>query len=404
MTIEIRGITAEEEEAFSLPVHRGFLATRVEEHTGPEPDVARSFAAVDDGEFVGGCGSYDFQLTLPGGDRVPVGGLTNVAVQATHRRRGVLRGLMEAHLDDCRQRGDAASVLMASQSNIYPRFGYGETTRTAGWRIDANAGRFERPAETGGSFRFMQQEDAAATLAAVYPRAVADRAGALDRPGNWFDGVLARKPGWMGGGDVFVVVHTNADGEDDGYVLYRIATSGPPGGEVGSVDIIELIAGDPTVEAALWRFCLDIDLVDEVTYLWGPVDPAIAGRLADPRRLEATRLQDFLWLRPLDVAALLGRRSYRVDGRIVVGIDDPDDAEVHGRWSVEAGGGAAHVERTDDPATVTMSAASLGAACLGGRSVDELAREGRVVGTAAAVASADLMMGTARPPWCITKF
>ncbi len=404
MTIEIRGITAEDVEAFLLPVHRGFLATKVEDFTGPEPDPARSFAAVDDGEFVGGSGSYDFQLTLPGGDRVAVGGLTNVAVQATHRRRGVLRGLMDAHLADCRERGDAASVLMASQSNIYGRFGYGETTRTAGWRIDASAARYERPADTGGWFRYLQQEEAASTLAAIYPGAVAGRAGALDRPGNWFDGVLARKAGWMGGGDVFVVVHTAADGEDDGYVLYRIDTSGPPGGEVGSVDIIELLAGDPLVEAALWRFCLDIDLVDEVTYLWGPVDPAIAGHLAEPRRLEATRLQDFLWLRPLDVAALLGRRVYRVDGRMVVGIDDADDRNVHGNWSVESADGAAHVAHTDEPASVTMSAATLGAVCLGGRSVDELARAGRIEGEVTDVAMVDLMMGTARPPWCITKF
>ncbi len=404
MTIEIRGITPNEVEPFLLPVHRGFLATRVEEHAGPEPDPARAFAAVEDGEFVGGCGSYDFQLTLPGGDRVPVGGLTNVAVQATHRRRGVLRGLMDAHLADCRERGDAASVLMASQSDIYGRFGYGETTQTAGWRIEAYAGGYERSADTGGSFRYLQQEEAASTLAAIYPRAVAGRAGALDRPGNWFDGVLARKAGWMGGGDVFVVVHRAADGDDDGYVLYRIDTSGPPGGEVGSVDIIELLAGDPLVEAALWRFCLDIDLVDDVTYLWGPVDPAIAGHLADPRRLEATRLQDFLWLRPLDVAALLGRRTYRVEGRMVLGVDEPDDQEVHGTWSVEVADGAVHVERTNAPAAVTMSAASLGAVCLGGRSVDGLARTGRIEGADTDVAMADLMMGTARPPWCITKF
>jgi predicted acetyltransferase len=404
MTIEIRGITPEENDAFSLPVHRGFLATRVEDHTGPQSDVERSFAALDGDEFVGGCGSYDFHMTLPGGDRVRVGGLTGVAVQATHRRRGALRGLMDAHLDDCRQQGEAASVLMASQSNIYRRFGYGVATQTAGWRIDSTGGRYEQPADTGGSLRFMLQEDAAATLAAIYPGAMADRAGALDRPGEWFDGVLARKAGWMGGGDVFVVVHTDSEGVDDGYVVYRIATSGPPGAEIGSVDIIELIAGDPLVEAALWRFCLDIDLVDEVTYLWGPVDPTVAWWLVEPRRLEATRLQDFLWVRPLDVVALLGRRSYRTDGRIVVGVDDPDDSEVHGRWSIEVSDETAQVERTDGPAGVTMSAASLGAVCLGGQSVDGLARVGRVAGDPGAVAGADLIMGTARPPWCITKF
>jgi predicted acetyltransferase len=87
-----------------------------------------------------------------------------------------------------------------------------------------------------------------------------------------------------------------------------------------------------------------------------------------------------------------------------VGVDDPDDSEIHGAWSIEASGGAAQVERTGDPADVTMAAAALGSVCLGGQSVDELARVGLVAGDPAAVARADLMMGTARPPWCITKF
>ena len=404
MTIEIRGIDDEEHDAFSLPVHRGFLATRVEEHPEPDWDVARSIAAVDDGEFVGGCGAYDFQLTLPGGSEVPVGGLTGVAVQTTHRRRGLLHRLMEAHLDDCRERGEAASVLMASESSIYGRFGYGVATLTAGWRIGASGGRFGREADTGGSFRFLLQEDAADTLAAIYPQAMAGRSGALNRPGDWYEGILARKAGWMGGGDLFVVVHNGPDGVDDGYVLYRVDTSGPPGGELGSVDIVELIAGDPVVEAALWRFCLDIDLVEEVRYLWGPTDPAVAAWLAAPRHLETTRLQDYLWLRPLDVTALLGRRTYRADGRIVLGVDDPDDRRVDGNWSVEVSAGVAQTERTDDSPDVTLSAASLGSVCLGGQSIEALARTGVVSGHPPAVTRADLMMGTARPPWCITKF
>src|SRR5687768_569110 len=40
------------------------------------------------------CGSYPFDMTVPGGASVPVGGVTAVAVLATHRRRGLLTEMM----------------------------------------------------------------------------------------------------------------------------------------------------------------------------------------------------------------------------------------------------------------------------------------------------------------------
>ena len=59
-----------------------------------------------------------------------------VTVRPTHRRRGLLRRLIQAHFDDCRERGEALSGLWASESSIYGRFGYGDAAPVVDITID----------------------------------------------------------------------------------------------------------------------------------------------------------------------------------------------------------------------------------------------------------------------------
>src|SRR5881398_3207727 len=96
---------------------------RIERFTKLLP-IERMHAAFEDGEIVGGAGAFPFQLSVPGG-ALPCGGTTVVGVAPTHRRRGVLRGMMRAHLDDVHERGEPIAALWASEETIYGRFGYG---------------------------------------------------------------------------------------------------------------------------------------------------------------------------------------------------------------------------------------------------------------------------------------
>ncbi|MFL5737157.1 MAG: GNAT family N-acetyltransferase, partial [Actinomycetota bacterium] len=86
--------------------------------------LERMYGAWSDGAIVGGAGSFEFTLTVPGGD-LPTAGVTVVGVLPTHRRRGVLRSLMRKQLDDAHERGEPLAALWASEESIYGRFGYG---------------------------------------------------------------------------------------------------------------------------------------------------------------------------------------------------------------------------------------------------------------------------------------
>ena len=66
--------------------------------------------------IVGGAGVFPFEMTVPGGP-MPCAGVTIVGVLPTHRRRGILRAMMSAQLDDIRERGEPIAALWASEEH-----------------------------------------------------------------------------------------------------------------------------------------------------------------------------------------------------------------------------------------------------------------------------------------------
>ena len=79
--------------------------------------VERVHAAWEGGRAVGGAGAFPFDLTVPGG-RVRAAGVTVVGVLPTHRRRGVLRAMMRAQLEACREQGEPVAYLWATEDRI----------------------------------------------------------------------------------------------------------------------------------------------------------------------------------------------------------------------------------------------------------------------------------------------
>src|SRR5258708_32842232 len=84
----------------------------------------RLVTADEDGSLVCQGGAFEFQMAVPGGSaRCP--GITSIAVLPTHRRRGILTGMMSYHHQMAHEAGEPVAALWAAESAIYPRFGYG---------------------------------------------------------------------------------------------------------------------------------------------------------------------------------------------------------------------------------------------------------------------------------------
>jgi predicted acetyltransferase len=406
---EIRPITADEFVAFTLAAETPFSHRPDEaeiEAWRAECVLDRTLAAFEDGRIVATDADLPFELTLPGGATLPVAGVTAVGVLPTHRRRGLLRELMRRELATVRERGEAAAVLLCSESVIYGRYGYGLATSEHQLELDSRHAAFLRPPEGAGRVRLIEHERALETLPAVYDRARREQPGAVSRSAaHWRAMLRYPAPPRDGAGPRFYVVYEAADGRVDGAAHYRVRQQWAEGNAGGTLVLGDLIAATEEAYAALWQFCLGVDLVRTVQAFNRPVDEPLRWMLADPRRLQTRALVDDLWVRLLDVPAALAARRYAAEGRLVLEVADPFRPEDAGRYALEGGPEGAECRPTTAEPDLALAADALGAAYLGGVRFATLARAGRVEERAAgALARADALFASERAPWCGTPF
>jgi len=365
-------------------------------------DIAavRGWHALAEGRLVGVAGLLDLRLTLPGGSRLQIAGVTEVGVLPTHRRRGVLTRLMTALLDDARERGDAAAGLMATEAPIYGRFGFGAADRVARVEVETGDASLREPPPEEGRLEIADLATAQAELPGLHERVCAVRNGmvslSLFRSRRRYRDAASEVGGL---GATRFTLHRDASGAVDGLLGYRTKldwtrSTGPR----GDLQVEELWASTEEAEASLWRFCLQHDLMTRVTANWRPSDEAFAVCLANPRAWRQT-LSDGLWLRPLDPAALLSGRRYGREDGLVLEVHEPDGAAPR-RFRLEGGlEGAICVPSSASP-DLSLGVAALGSICLGDTPLERLHRAGRVEEvTPGAVARATAMFGWSPAPW-----
>jgi predicted acetyltransferase len=327
---------------------------------------------------------------------MPMAGVSYVAVHPLRRRRGVLRALMRAQLDDLHARGIPLAGLGASEAGIYGRFGYGPATWASSWRLARGAAR---GLADGWHLEMIDAPAARELLPAIHEQARRGQVGDVRTfPGRWHD--LAGAPP----GTQFLLCRDDG-GHPAGYAIYRMHREERYSAHA-TVIVDHLIALTSGAYRGLWAHLSDLDLTDQVMASSRPEHEPLRWALADSRQLVVTSVDDHLWLRLVDVPAALSRRRYAAEGSLVLEVADPFCPWNEGRWLLEGGpDGATCRPARDAPApSLRLHAAALGSLFLGGTSVTLLASAGSVQGDADAVRQAQLMFATGTDPWCSTKF
>ena len=249
---------------------------------------------------------------------------------------------------------------------------------------------------------------AASVLPDVYDRYRRRQIGAMSRhPGWWTEYLYDIEHHRERTGKMFHAVHENAAGSRDGYVTYRIEQHWSAGLPSGELVVVELIAANPEVYAALWSYCLNTDLVRTISMGRGRVEEPLRWLLTDSRSLQVDGLVDYLWVRLIDLPRALAARDYYSPGDLVLEVTDDVFQANSGRYRlrVDAPGGTALCAPTAADPQLALSVAELGAVYLGGVSFQTLAAAGRVKElSGGALANADLMFATDTPPYCVTMF
>jgi len=400
LTVEIRTAAADEFPAVVKPILHYFgraeagpdFVNRFAPILPPE----RIHAAFDDGAVVGSGGAFPFEIGVPGGF-ARAAGITLVGVLPTHRRRGILRALMRAQIDDIHARREPIAYLWASEDAIYGRFGYGIASFSGNVEISRDRASFFREFEETGSVRFVDSDEAVESFTAIQRAAAGRHPGMFVRTAEWWRARRLADPEWAreGGGEM-VRALLELDGRPAAYALYRLHFSAARGVPSGFTNVIEAVGDSPEATRGIWRFLLDIDWMDRVRASLLPLDHELFLLLREPRRL-LFELRDGLWVRLVDVDAALNARTYKQGEPLTVDVLDEFCPWNAGVWELGPEGAA----RSSKEPELRLDVSALGSVYLGGFTFAQLARAGRIeVLVEGGVDRADSLLRTDRYPWC----
>lgn len=356
--------------------------------------------------------TFSQRLTVPGGGVVDAEAVTNVSVLPTHRRRGLMSSLMARTLPVAKERGVACATLISAEHQIYGRYGFGPATWMTSFEVDvAQAGLARRrPTSDDGQIDLVT----AAEFRAVAPdlferfRTLPDSAGTVDRSEGWWRAHTGglRYPG-DGFSDPFYAVYRSA--AHGGEAVQGIATYLMDGRwesmrPQADVDVIRLHTTTPAAERALWHYLLALDWAVRLRVASRAPDDVLPLLLPNPRAARVTATADYLWLRPLDVPALLTARTYPVSGSLVLEVTD-DTGLAGGRFRLDATPDGSACTPTTAAPDLTLPVGVLGTLSLGDESASRLLRLGQLdEHRPRAAALADVLLRTARRPWCPDVF
>ncbi|MCF2530470.1 GNAT family N-acetyltransferase [Yinghuangia soli] len=413
--IDIRNVTEDELSAWGLAMDVGFL--RVPDYTKEiraqwgdylreVVDIDRTQGAFDGAAIVGTFRSWPGEIALPGGASVPMSAVTNVTVSATHRRRGLLTRMMRADLDASAARGEAMAILIAAEYNIYGRFGFGPATDYSLYRVDLAHARLTDAElahkEPGGRIELVSPETMTELGPDIHEEFRRRTPGAITRRWMWwpFYTAVRQRPGGKAVDHRFYAVYRDPAGVPTGYLAYRIDEQWDDFVPKATLHADQLIANSRAAEAALWEYATQVDYVVRIHAGERPGDDLLPQRFTNPRAVTWDSARDFVWVRLLDVPAVLGARTYAVSGRLVLEVEDAMGYAA-GRYVLEGGPEGASCARTDEPAELVLGVDALGSLSLGGGSAVRLAEAGAINELIpGAVARAEVMFRTARAPWC----
>jgi len=366
-------------------------------------EPGRTLGAFDGASLVGLTSAFSFDLTVPG-EVVPAAGVSWVGVLPTHRRRGVLRGLMTAQLYDVRERGrEAVAILWASEPVIYGRFGYGLASSAYAMKVPRNAHalRSDSPSDPALRLRLVPAEDWKLT-ADVYAAAAVARSGMIARDERWHRRAASDFPSLREGRSALRCVVAEDDNGLRGYARYSTKPDWKTPVPSGTVHVREVIGVDGAALAALYRYLFDLDLMG-VADVWNvPVDSPLLHWLNNTRSTKPV-WQDALYVRLVDVGTALAQRRYSAPVDVVLEVTDPVLPWNDGRWRLVGGPDGARCERSEDEPDLTLGVTDLGGAYLGGTALGGLAAAERVQvrpGRADVLPAVSAAFATSPAPWC----
>jgi len=301
-----------------------------------------------------------------GGVSHPLAGLSAVATPPEHRRRGLVRRLVEHALDEYRDRGAYLSALWPFKHPFYRQFGWALANRYASQTFDpAVLGGFH--AGTTGTIRPLEPDEYE-SLARVLDAESGHRPLFVERTEEWW-----RKrtfEGWETDPNVYGL---ERDGELRGYLVYSFERDG----DDREMRVGELAAIDREARHELFRFISDHDSQVASVQLYGPPDDLLLDAVDDPADVEVA-IKPGPMVRLVDVPAAIEARPLQGTGTVTIEVTDSVAGWNDGRFRIDVADGEASCVAVDEDPDATCSVGALSQLYVGYRSVAALEEGGEL--------------------------
>ncbi|RFA16617.1 hypothetical protein B7R22_03880 [Subtercola boreus] len=349
--------------------------------------------------------SYTATLNVGAADLLPTHLISNVTVRPTHRRRGLLRAMMTENLRRASDAGFPLAALTVSEATIYRRFGFGVASTVSHVTVSTDE-RFRMLVPPAGRSEYIDLPELARLAPAVFARFHAANPGSVDRhaatwPRNSGELTDSGQPDLS----VYAAAHYDDSGNPDGYVSYRSRENGSP----RTLEVLDLVATTDSAYLGLWDFLASIDLSGRVDWETAPANDPLRWALADWRSVTQTFVEDWLWLRVLDVPAAFEARGYlpSASGEVVLRVTDALGYAA-GTFRLRVADARAEVTRVAGPdpdPDLTLDAPELGSLYLGGVDPLTLLAAGRLTEhTPGAARRLGTLLAPVAPVYGITHF
>ncbi|BCY10005.1 enhanced intracellular survival protein Eis [Actinoplanes sp. L3-i22] len=319
----------------------------------------------------------------------PMLGVGGVLTHPLHRRRGHVRVLMNALLDQARADGYAVSALHPFRAGFYQRLGYVglPANRTVRVRPEVLGGLLKL--DLPGEVRLRRMAEGWDDLSGLLDRQLLDRHGFAEFPDY-------RRDQWRKDDDHWLAT-VHRDGRVTGALPYRTADYG------GELTARHLLCDDPISRTLLLRFlATHVDQFSHVSFVVAPdARPELwatdfAGTITTTVTVPHPAPP---MVRVLDLPALTGLPV----GESRIALTITDDPLIGGDWLLDGADGKLSVSPAGGSSDVRLTAAGLSALVYGVQSAQDLVALGLGVIPSSAWPALDALFPPA-DPWVYLQF
>lgn len=323
----------------------------------------------------------------------PIDLISDVTVQASHRRQGLMRSLMTRDLRDAKDRGELFATLTAADALLYGRFGFGVATTERTLEVETDS-RFSMARPSNGTVVFAKPSEITELRKELFEQFHAESFFSIERPSYYWQADFEfqqSKPR-----DDRAIVHLDGQGNPDGAAVFTNTTT--------EVTIHDLLSRDTGAELEMLQFLAQLEGPTKLIWkhCYDPRHP-LPWALSDRRLVHTTQEADGVWARIVDVAGALEARSFEHDGEVAFEVVDPIDDQ-SGNYQLRVTGGVAEVKPATGSPKVQVQLAALASLYSAIQGANELAVTGVISGPADEVAALDRIFARSKPGVCAVKF